>query len=146
MGSLSPHPPPIPISLLTPTPRLTCPILRSVVITKDIQGLSSPDCHLGQRSGQLPRPGIDGKLRHPHPHPGLPRYLGDIGHEVVGDTLRIFADAARGVGAYGVEVPKQHSVPGLRGTGPMVEPGSQSESQLHPRPSTSLCLACVLYQ
>lgn len=45
--------PPTPISLHALTPRLTCPILCSIVITKDIQGLSSPDRHLEQRSSQL---------------------------------------------------------------------------------------------
>lgn len=34
-------------------PGLTCAILRVVVITKDIQHLPSPNCHLGWKSGQL---------------------------------------------------------------------------------------------
>lgn len=99
-------PPPLPLTL-----KLTCPILCGIVITKDIQSLSSPNCHLGQRSGQLPQgPCTSGTPRYPR---SIPRYLGDIGHEVVGDALGILADAARSMGTRGVEVPKQHRVPGL---------------------------------
>lgn len=51
--------------------------------------------------------------------PPLLPYLGDIGHEVVGDALGIFTNAARGVGACGVEISQQHCIPGLRDTGQM---------------------------
>lgn len=103
------------------TPRLTCPILRGIVITKDIQGFPSPDCHLGQRSGQLlPEPWHQWYSEAPWDYPP---YLGDIGHEVVGNALGVLADAAGGMGACGIEVPKQHCIPGLCGAGQTVGPG-----------------------
>lgn len=89
MGSLCPS---VVVPPLLLTLKLTCPILCGIVITKDIQSFSSPNCHLGQRSGQLPQgPCTSGTPRCPR---SIPHYLGDIGHEVVGDALGILADAA----------------------------------------------------
>ena len=63
-------------------------------------------------------------------------YLGDIGHEVIGDALGILADAARGVGAYGVEISQQHCIPGLWDAGQtMGVGGAGCVSQLNPEPT-----------
>lgn len=123
-----------------PGPGLTCAILCVIVIAKDIQCLPSPNCHLGWRSGQL-FPGL-WHQSYPSilwPPPDLPLlpYLGDIGHEVVGDALGIFTDAARGMGAYGVEIPQQHCVPGLWDTGQMM--GKEAHAVPKPNPELFSC-------
>lgn len=37
--------------------------------------------------------------------------LGDVGHQVIGDTLRVFADLAAFMGAYQVEVTQARNAP-----------------------------------
>lgn len=134
--------------LSPPDPGLTCAIFRVIVVAKDVQCLPSPDGHLGWRSGQLfpqhqlPPSTLGFEERLP---PLLP-YLGDIGHEVVGDALGVFTNAARGVGARGVEIPQQHCIPGLRDTGQMMGVRVQAVSQLKVEALASdvpLCLFSV---
>ena len=56
--------------------------------------------------------------------------LGDEGHQVVGDAVGRFADAARGVGPHGVEVPKEHRGPG--GVGLHIVPDDLLAHELGP--------------
>ena len=49
------------------------------------------------------------------------RHLGDEGHQVVGNPLRILADAARGMRAHRVEVAQDADRPGRLGMGQVVE-------------------------
>ena len=48
-------------------------------------------------------------------------HLRDVGHEVVGDTLGIFADLAADVCAHGIEVAQQHHAPLRIGSGDVAE-------------------------
>lgn len=41
-------------------------------------------------------------------------YLTDEGHEVIGDTLGVFANAAARMGAHWIEVAEQNDIPVLR--------------------------------
>lgn len=97
-----------------PQQPFTCPIHCAVVIAVDAEDLPTANCHLN-RGGEL---GLALILKSPQasvapPHPLPERYLGDVGHQIVGDALWVLTNAAGGMGPNGVKVSQQHRIPGL---------------------------------